>query len=172
MISKASNGTYKIDRVEVTDHAGNETEYSYADLVNLGFSTEFEIVGAQAADTTAPRTLSDLSAYLTEGFWSDQSTYYRKWNLSDTGINAKTQKDSAHVTHGRVLFCGRFYSPSSSYWHKWSYCFLLQSFDSLPLFQFNPAKDGTYFYFFLVHLKILQPIFLWEEQTSQYYILL
>ena len=90
MISKASNGTYKIDRVEVTDHAGNETEHSYADLANLGFSTEFEIFGAQAADTTAPRTLSDLSAYLTEGFWSDQSTYYRKWNLSDTGINAKS----------------------------------------------------------------------------------
>ena len=44
----ASNGTYKIDRVEVTDNAGNETEYSYAELANLGFYTEFEVVGAQA----------------------------------------------------------------------------------------------------------------------------
>ena len=35
-------------------------------------------------------TLSDLSAYLTEGYWSDTSGYYRKWNLSDTGINAKS----------------------------------------------------------------------------------
>ena len=35
-------------------------------------------------------TLSDLSSYLTEGYWSDISQTYRKWNLSETGINAKS----------------------------------------------------------------------------------
>ncbi|MDG1352436.1 MAG: matrixin family metalloprotease, partial [Sulfitobacter sp.] len=34
-------------------------------------------------------SLSTLSTYLTEEYWSDNSTYYRKWNLSDIGINAK-----------------------------------------------------------------------------------
>ena len=34
-------------------------------------------------------SLSTLSTYLTEGFWSDNFKQYRKWNLSDTGFNAK-----------------------------------------------------------------------------------
>ena len=35
-------------------------------------------------------TLETLGNYLTEGYWENTSDYYRKWNLSDTGVNAKS----------------------------------------------------------------------------------
>lgn len=50
--------------------------------------TNDDLGGATSA--AAFGTLSDLADYLVEGYWTDNATVSRKFNLTDTGVNAKS----------------------------------------------------------------------------------
>ena len=108
----ASNGTYKIDRVEVTDHAGNETEYSYADLANLGFSNEFEVIGAPAADTTAPE-LGDFS--ITTLVDDDVPSILSGFSWNDDNANSTTISYSFPWLDAQEAYFASGYSGNEPY---------------------------------------------------------
>jgi len=52
-------GTYTITRVTIADHAGNQANYSTAQLTALGIQTSFTVTGTKT--DTAPPTLTSLS---------------------------------------------------------------------------------------------------------------
>ncbi|MDC0500093.1 M10 family metallopeptidase C-terminal domain-containing protein [Paracoccaceae bacterium] len=87
---------------------------------------------------TAPfADLSTLSAYLTQGFWTDFGTVGRKWNLTDTGLNAK----SGEITYS--LGSNWFDSDGINSNHATLTRYAFQYLENITGINFTETSDGS-----------------------------